>query len=340
MEFTENQYPEFDWRCLVAYIQMLGTAVNENNKKDLISKITSICEKLENSDQAYSTEINYLILIYTAHFCIGSYKIARGIKNHDENLANQGIKHLKRSRDLGYEADDTPGALQTDAIISSYTSQCIEKFGPGFDKTRTATTGVELQLEKLRVAYESYIDQYGVDFVSSIACGEEYARALLIDANHRIDAWRLLNKLISSSRRIHGSEHEQTLKLKELFNMIHVVVVRDQDYGVFQALRYEGDQCVVQGPIQQPRIPSEEKVLKVTIHDNNVILSPGTPVICHGLKNAAYLNGKIGESRGYDKDARIEQRYGVLFDDESIIPKSVKPENLRILFELPESTEA
>jgi hypothetical protein len=80
-------------------------------------------------------------------------------------------------------------------------------------------------------------------------------------------------------------------------------------------------------------------VLKVTVHDSNVVISPeGTPVICHGLKNAAYLNGKIGETRGYDNDA-IDTRYRVFFDDESIAPKSVKPENLRILFELPESTE-
>jgi hypothetical protein len=118
-----------------------------------------------------------------------------------------------------------------------------------------------------------------------------------------------------------------------------LVAVRNQDNGVFRALQYEEDQCVVQGPIRQPRIFSEEKVLRVTVHDDNIMLPEGTPVICHGLKHAAYLNGKIGECRGFDKDA-IETRYRVFFDDKSIPPKSVKPENLRILFELPETTEA
>jgi hypothetical protein len=63
------------------------------------------------------------------------------------------------------------------------------------------------------------------------------------------------------------------------------------------------------------------------------VLQPGTPVVCHGLKNkAAYLNGKIGDIRSFDETTG---RYGVYFEDESIKPKSVKPRNLRILFELP-----
>jgi hypothetical protein len=61
----------------------------------------------------------------------------------------------------------------------------------------------------------------------------------------------------------------------------------------------------------------------------------GTPVVCHGLKNrATYLNGKIGEIRSFDE---ATGRCGVYFEDKSIKPKSVKPRNLRIIFELPEN---
>jgi hypothetical protein len=62
----------------------------------------------------------------------------------------------------------------------------------------------------------------------------------------------------------------------------------------------------------------------------------GTPVICHGLNNAAYLNGKIGDICSFDTTAET-LRYGVHFEDGSITPKSVKGANLRILFELPDS---
>jgi hypothetical protein len=78
------------------------------------------------------------------------------------------------------------------------------------------------------------------------------------------------------------------------------------------------------------------KNLKLTAAPTEVILkSNGVPVVCHGLKNnAAHLNGKIGDIRSFDETTG---RYGVYFEDESIKPRSVKPRNLRILFELPDN---
>ena len=63
----------------------------------------------------------------------------------------------------------------------------------------------------------------------------------------------------------------------------------------------------------------------------------GSPVVCHGLKNAAHLNGKIGDARVYN---RITGRYEVHFEDKSLGgPVAVKWENLRILFQLPQAAE-
>jgi hypothetical protein len=326
VEFTENHFPEFDWRRLLAYLN------RPIDSDECVSKITSICDKLENGefDQLSIHPVEIKNLLSMAYFVIGNDQIKHGLDNHDEYSAKRGIGYLKRAKVIEEELGDTPGALETEAQISCCISDCIDEFGHGFGETYTA----EEELEKLRVAYESSIDRYGEVSDNSIASGKAYASALLT-ACHRIKAWRMLIKLIAFSQRIHGPEHERTLYLKGLLDLIHLVAIKNQD-GVFRALRYDGDQCVVQGPIQQPRIYSGEKVFRVS--NSNVILSEGIPVICHGLKNAAYLNEKIGECRGYDDDA-IEERYGVLFADESIPPKSVKPENLRILFELPESAE-
>jgi hypothetical protein len=72
----------------------------------------------------------------------------------------------------------------------------------------------------------------------------------------------------------------------------------------------------------------------------DVALQPfGTPVVCRGFKNkASYLNGKIGigEIRSVH-EITGGYLYGVYFEDESIKPKSVKPHNLRTLFELPDN---
>jgi hypothetical protein len=71
----------------------------------------------------------------------------------------------------------------------------------------------------------------------------------------------------------------------------------------------------------------------MTVDEADVGLQPnGTPVVCRGLKNKAeYLNDKIGDTRSFDETTG---RYGVCFEDKTIKPKSVKPRNQRILFEL------
>jgi hypothetical protein len=51
------------------------------------------------------------------------------------------------------------------------------------------------------------------------------------------------------------------------------------------------------------------------------------------LTNAAYLNGEIGDIRSYDEKTG---RYAVHFDDKTIPPKKVKPESVRILFDIPD----
>lgn len=50
------------------------------------------------------------------------------------------------------------------------------------------------------------------------------------------------------------------------------------------------------------------------------------------MKNAAHLNGKIGDARSYNSDTG---RYEIHFEDKSLNPARVKRENLRIVLELP-----
>mmetsp|Transcript_7503 Transcript_7503/g.12098 ORF Transcript_7503/g.12098 Transcript_7503/m.12098 type:complete len:90 (+) Transcript_7503:251-520(+) len=69
-----------------------------------------------------------------------------------------------------------------------------------------------------------------------------------------------------------------------------------------------------------------------TVASNYVFWCEGTPVICHGLKNASRLNGEIGDTMAYNYGTG---RYGVNFEDKSLKPVAVKKENLRIVFEFP-----
>lgn len=96
----------------------------------------------------------------------------------------------------------------------------------------------------------------------------------------------------------------------------------------FYAFNEEG-KYVVKGPVAHPRTPDEEQTMTVAIIELDI--RKGTPVVCHGLKNAAHLNGKIGDVRSFDD--KIE-RYGVHFEDKNLKSALVKPENLQIVFEL------
>ena len=103
----------------------------------------------------------------------------------------------------------------------------------------------------------------------------------------------------------------------------------------FQALRYEndGEICVVKGPIQEPRQVDEERIYNVEW--NLAVPAKTCPVICHGLVSASHLNGELGEVRNMKQDETGTTRLGVFFEKKGVKSALVKPENLRIVFELP-----
>jgi hypothetical protein len=63
----------------------------------------------------------------------------------------------------------------------------------------------------------------------------------------------------------------------------------------FQALGYknDGENCVIMGPIKQPRQKDDERIFHVA--NNLVFPAEGCPVVCRGLVSASHLNGELGE---------------------------------------------
>ena len=159
----------------------------------------------------------------------------------------------------------------------------------------------------------------------------------LFACDHNIELQRFGSELVRNSRRVNGDNHEITRKLEAHFNEVtmtrKVRLMTRYKEELYYALRYvdDGAKCVVKGPILQSRILENELTFAVNTCDT--IPQLGTPVICHGLKNATNLNGKIGDTRKYD--GKID-RYEVHFEDPSLGVKCVKRQNVRVLFELPE----
>ena len=174
---------------------------------------------------------------------------------------------------------------------------------------------------------------HGSTSEATLQSGSTYATELF-QAHRGIEAERLIVKLAASSHRVHGPGHNCTIRLDEKVKECksrYVIVMPDDK--PFQALRYEngGEMCVVTGPIKQPRQEEDERIFHVA---NNLVIPLKCPVICHGLVSESHLNGELGEVRAYHKN-RTGFRLEVHFEKTNLKPASVKPENLRISFELP-----
>ena len=173
----------------------------------------------------------------------------------------------------------------------------------------------------------------------------ETAAALImaLRAEHRIiECERVISEHLVLVRRIHGPNHAKTRSMEEeLEDIRDRKVLLKADRGIYHAIRYEDDgkKCVLWGPWAQmgvreedTRWLAEEEKRNITIDADKLILLPGTPVVCHGLKNASHLNGKIGDARSFNEDIK---RWSVHFENKRLKPCLVKPENLRIVFGLP-----
>ena len=256
----------------------------------------------------------------------------------------RAIEFFEKARDVFKTMHTTDAELGLTAIgkiISDINSELSGNVG----NAKTATYGVKF----LRQKYLKGINLFGEKDPMVIGMGVELVYGLKVELR-AIEAERFARKLVEISSRTHGADHGSTknalLALQDITT--RQIAIRLPDFSAaFQALRYEndGEKCVVQGPLAFPRQTEEEH--ECVFDSIDIILVPGTPVVCHSLQKAAHLNGKIGEvrdvdmkekedgSKYFDKDT---DRCVVHFEDKSLKPVRVKAANLRVVFDLPAAT--
>ena len=198
--------------------------------------------------------------------------------------------------------------------------------------------------------YNDHVKMGRGNDVTIISMGLRVASGLSL-VNRDLEAERILINIYATSRRILGPAHDTT---KEISNQlekckkkryVRCIINSDGDVQVFRAIRYEdgGSTCVVKGPMTTKEnrnsydsyegftlddMESEEgKIIKV--ESRNIFYFKGSIVECHGLKKAAHLNGKFGTV-----ESSANSRYVVAFEEKNLDSAAVKPENLRIAFDL------
>ena len=169
----------------------------------------------------------------------------------------------------------------------------------------------------LRAHYQGKITTLGEDSRDALVAGKLLAQTL-DKAGHAIEAMKIFQRNAAISRRVLGAHHELTISLEngrsERFVLAPIPAGiaenGEMTWAPYQAIRYEpmgvsndAEELVVKGPILSPRDRSVESEMNVPwiftrLFDHNV----STPVRCRGLRNAAHLNGKIGDVRGVDRE--------------------------------------
>ena len=190
-----------------------------------------------------------------------------------------------------------------------------------------------IEIEK---RYHLLVEQHGAD--SKIAIGHASMLGIFFLTNGRgVEAQRLMADTLTRSKRVMGPDHNLTRECEDVLKKVTprrcAMIPYGCPKGMFHVIGIEevSSSYIIQGPVAEPRREDEEKTLKVPIED--VLLLAGTPVVCCGLKNAAHLNGKVGDARKHNGKTL---RYEVHFEDEKLKSASIRPINLRVVFELPE----
>jgi len=256
---------------------------------------------------------------------------------HLLDLSNEGknkaIFCCEKSRDICKSTGNTKGAKAMEDMIKYMTNNSFaQEKGLGLDD----------QLHTMRQLLNERVKTNGAENGEVISIAATLAGALSVDddGRGRIEAERLLTKYLPISLRVHGEEHAQTKEMTIDLAKCQTRLVALENGEEFQALRYEGggDKCVVKGPVRKDYhirpVVEVEGATEYTVDSSSLLFAEGTPIICHGLKKAAHLNGKLAEVRSFDKD---KERYTIHFEDTSLKPVAVKKENVRIAFDLPDA---
>ncbi|KAL3788404.1 hypothetical protein ACHAW5_001016 [Stephanodiscus triporus] len=299
----------------------------------LIKKLLSMVEQIKKDEKMDGwvhmphTSIEYKFSNIIGYFEAFGYECFGTIMALDETEESDeiAIKHFEVARILYNIFGMKELSKEMESRIADITTRSAWS---NEDEANVCATTL---LQNARINYETCLASSEMTSIMTINSGLHYAR-MLRKANRGIEAERLLMKLATGSRRVHGPEHNCTTSIEDLLKKSKLrLCLLLPDGKPCQALRYEndGEICVLTGPITEPREMDDERMVRVTSDLIQPIL--GCPVICHGLVSASHLNGKVGDVRASHKNGGL----AVHFEDKRQKPALVKPENLRIAFELP-----
>ncbi|KAL9187557.1 hypothetical protein ACHAXT_001660 [Thalassiosira profunda] len=328
VDFVEREQPDCLWRRMGALHFKLGALAIQRE-----SLLLDDCEKVADEffsivEETKSNPSMFSLLPYVrgveadVFMCLGNLRLDRG----DEESGRRAAEYFEKAKEL-----------KVDFGLDLAPSTCDTRIAEAKALYEGKEVDLSARLKNIRLTYHSIVEKYGEGSLEAVNTGMEVA-TVLRDMRCVVEAERFLDKLAADSRRVLGPEHKTTEAVVSGLRTLRVRAVsvhHGSGRKAFQALRYDGSgkKLVVRGPIHTPRDAGKGSTIEV---DTPVIPAMGTPVICHGLKSTPELNGKVGDVRGAG-EGTAKGRILVHLEGRKK-PVLVKPENLRIAFDLPELT--
>jgi len=328
--FAKNNYPDNECIHLHALGNKLDVLVRLDQAKEskriannIMSIANNILSIVRESKMIHSSPSETVLYIEAyAHDQLGDIYCIEGTKDG----AKSAMKHYEICRDIYKAIGSNPDVASAEAKLAQM-GGCNN-------------VSIEVELEKCQEVFKQSLELESEESPRRIHIGINMA-IHFHKANQAIKAERLLSKIARVSNRFHGPDHELTQLAEsslQYFKARYVYFKTERGLLLFQALRYEddGENCTVYGPLNSKvwgpgNVPEEETN---SFSTKNIIPIEGTPVIYHGLIKSNQLDGKLGDIRYWDEEKT--GRYEVHFEDKGLKPCLVKPENIRILFELPD----
>lgn len=312
VDFTDRAYKEIS--CGYLHLHTLSnrlTVIDAKKAEDKAegeencTKILSIIEEMKSNDFMTQNwkELSYVYTEAAAYGAIGSFYMR---VDTEESLRDAKL-YLEKGRDIFSDmADEMPMLLAEKKIAS------IE-----------AKSGEEnhLCVGTLRKIYAYLQRTIGETDPQTIGAGVDVAEALCL-SYHSIEAERMLIKLIDTTRRVHGMEHECTKRSMSYLQRMKERIVITQEGQPFIALRHElkGVVCIVKDPTTD-----DGEEIKMSALD--LIPYLGTPVSLFPDRD-----GKIGDVRKVDLEGGTCE---VHFEEANLGHDEFKFNQLSIVFDLP-----
>ena len=326
LSFIEREFKDYEnWHLEAMATRM--AVLDEKKEADRIEG-EEICDMMLSVIERNSKpSVEFMSLAVAYRIYIGTFysKVGDG----------QSLEKAKNCYEKARDACNTLPKTETVIFMSKSIEEDLAKIEARLNGD-CLPENAAYELSYQRDSYKRMSQNGGENDIVTIHCGLNLAKALF-QTSQTIEALRLLDKLLLTSRRVHGASHKQTKNAEHLYQQMKLrcVLIEDQYYKV---LRYEedGNSYVVNGPVptyslDELRSLDDEKASSVP--NASIIFACGSPVMLHGLKKAAHLNGEVGDIR--DRCA-LSNRYVVHLEGKGLKPVKVKQENLRIVFDLPD----